>query len=424
MNITVLGLWHLGCVTAACIARHFQVTGLDFDSDKIGRLNAGKAPISEPGLDELLAEGLAAGRLQFTTDIAQACRETDILWVCEDTPVNDKDEADVDFVLNRIRQCLSHLPSRALILISSQLPVGSCARLQAEVGSQLQIACSPENLRLGQALPIFQNPDRVVIGAPEASREKLTALFRPFSDRLVWMNPASAEVTKHAINGFLALSISYTNEVARLCEVMGADAKEVEQGLKTESRIGPKAYVSAGGAFAGGTLARDIVFMTGLGRENNLGFKLIPSVKESNDQHRRWELEHLSALFKNPADTKIALLGLTYKPGTDTLRRSRAVELARQLVEKGFQVSAFDPLVKNLSEEPGLQLDLAQTPAACLDGADALVLCTRWPDFLELPWEDLLPRMRQKLVLDAERFLDQKLKDIAGCRYLCVGRMR
>lgn len=426
MQITVLGLWHLGCVTAACCARHFQVAGLDFDGEKIARLQQGKAPISEPGLDDLLAEVLAAGRLGFTTDIARACAKTDILWVCEDTPVNDQDEADVDFVLNRVRQCLPHLPAGALVLISSQLPVGSCARLQSEVQAlNLEVACSPENLRLGQALGIFQNPDRVVIGAPEGpSREKLAALFKPFSDRLVWMNPASAEVTKHAINGFLALSISYANEVARLCEVMGADAREVEQGLKSESRIGPKAYLSAGGAFAGGTLARDIVFMTGLGREKELGLKLIPSVKESNDQHRHWELEHLSNLFKNPSATRIALLGLTYKPGTDTLRRSRAVELARQLEEKGFQVSAFDPLVKSLAGEPGLRMKLSASPAEALRDADAVVMCTRWPEFLELPWESLLSQMRQKQVLDAERFLDQKLKNIADCRYLCVGRVR
>lgn len=426
MQITVLGLWHLGCVTAACGARHFQVAGLDFDGEKIARLKQGKAPISEPGLDGLLAEGLASGNLRFTTDIAKACAKTDVLWVCEDTPVNEKDEADVDFVLNRIRQCLPHLPAGALILISSQLPVGSCARLQDEVKTlNLDVACSPENLRLGQALGIFQNPDRVVIGAPEGpAREKLAALFKPFSDRLVWMSPASAEVTKHAINGFLALSISYTNEVARLCEVMGADAKEVEQGLKSESRIGPKAYVSAGGAFAGGTLARDIVFMTGLGKEKNLGLKLIPSVKESNDQHRRWELEHLSHLFKNPASAKIALLGLTYKPGTDTLRRSRAIELARQLEEKGFEVAAFDPMVKSLAEEPGLRMKLAASPSEALRNADAMVMCTRWPEFLELPWEALLSQMRQKLVLDAERFLDQKMKNVAECRYLCVGRVR
>ena len=416
----------MGCVTAACCARHFEVAGLDFDQEKIAQLNFGKAPIFEQGLDELLAEGLAAGRLNFTTDIAKACATTDVLWVCEDTPVNDKDEADVDLVFDRIRSCLPHLPTGATILISSQLPVGSCARLQSEiVDHHFEVACSPENLRLGQALSIFQKPDRVVVGATSGSnRKKLGELFKPFSDRLVWMSPASAEVTKHAINGFLALSISYTNEVARLCEVMGADAKEVEQGLKSESRIGPNAYVSAGAAFAGGTLARDIVFMTALGEEKALGLKLIPSVKVSNDQHRRWELEHLSTLFKNPPTTKIALFGLTYKPGTDTLRRSRAVELAKQLEEIGFQVSAYDPFVKDLSEEPSLQIKLSQDPAEALRNADGLVVCTKWPQFLDLPWDSLLAQMNQKLVLDAERFVDQKVKHIVDCRYFCVGKMR
>jgi UDPglucose 6-dehydrogenase len=422
MKITVLGLWHLGCVTAAGCARHFNVTGLDFDPARIDALGRGQTPVSEPGLDDLIREGREAGRLEFSGDAAQACSDADVLWVCDDTPVDADDRADADFVISRIRKCLPHLPAHAVVLLSSQLPAGTCARLQSETGRA--VCVSPENLRLGQALAVFQHPDRVVIGAPPGpAREVLAALFKPFSERLVWMSPVSAEVTKHALNGFLALSISYTNEVARICEAVGADAREVEEGLKSEARIGPRAYVSAGGPFAGGTLARDIVFMEGLGAEKGLNLDLIPSVKRSNDFHRQWELRHLAGLFTEPARTTIALLGLAYKSGTDTLRRSRALELARELEARGFTVRAFDPMIRQIPAEEGLRMMLCADAAACLKEADAAVLCTPWPGLRDLSWTELLAGMRQKVVLDAGRFLEQKLQNAAGCRYLCVERV-
>ena len=267
MKVVVLGLWHLGCVTAACCGEHFEVVGLDFEEDTVTKLQGGRAPILEPGLDELIRSGLKSGRLSFTSSEQKALEEADVLWVCYDTPVDDNDVPDVEFVLARIERCLSHLSAGGIVLISSQLPAGTCRRLQEKHAAKaISFACSPENLRLGKALGIFRDPDRVVAGVSGGRERKILAeLFAPFAcDRILWMSPESAEMTKHAINAFLALSVTFANEIARLCEAVGANAHEVEQGLRSESRIGPKAYLRPGSAFAGGTLARDVVTLTGL----------------------------------------------------------------------------------------------------------------------------------------------------------------
>ena len=265
MNVVVLGLWHLGCVTAACCAEHFSVVGLDFDEETVASLRVGVPPISEPGLDKLLEQGLANGRLSFATapDPA-ALAAADILWVCYDTPVDENDVADVPFVLDKIAACLPELRPGAIVLISSQIPAGTCRELEARHPG-VSFAYSPENLRLGKALDIFRHPERIVAGVRDASaRAALEPLFLPFCQEILWLRPESAEMAKHGINAWLALSVTFANEIARLCEVVGADAREVERGLRSEPRIGQKAYIRPGAAFAGGTLARDVVALTQL----------------------------------------------------------------------------------------------------------------------------------------------------------------
>jgi UDPglucose 6-dehydrogenase len=421
LHITVLGLWHLGCVTAACCARHFQVTGLDFDEAVVTRLNQGQAPLLEPGLNELILAGLDGGRLSFTTDAAAACAKADVLWLCYDTPVNDADESDAAFVLDRLRRCLRHLPAGALVLISSQLPVGTSCQLEVEF-PQFHFACSPENLRLGKAIETFEKAERVVVGARDESRKRLLVeLFVPFTTQIHWVSPESAEMVKHALNSFLALSITFINEIARLCEQVGADAKEVAAGLKSDPRIGPRAYLGPGGPFAGGTLARDVVTLTKLGLEKNESLFVIPAIKQSNDQHRGWALRRLQARLGGVRGRHIALLGLTYTPHTDTLRRSAAVELGRALFAAGAQVRAFDPAVKTLP--PGLSaIALAPDPAAALAGCDAAVVCTEWPEFRQVDWAKALGGMKQPVVLDANRFLEKELQGRAGVEHLSVGR--
>jgi UDPglucose 6-dehydrogenase len=421
MKITVLGLWHLGSVTAACCAKHFQVVGLDFDAANVAKLNSGRAPLLEPGLDDLISAGIAAKKLSFTADAKTACASADILWLCYDTPVNENDESDVESVLANLRKALVHLPKGALVLISAQLPVGTCAKLEKEF-SQFHFACSPENLRLGKAVESFEKAGRVIVGIrDDAKKPVLEKLFGPFTPQIIFMRTESAEMVKHALNSFLALSITFINEVARLCEHTGADAKEVSTGLKSEARIGPKAYLGPGGPFAGGTLARDVVTLTKLAEKNGEKISVIPAIKQSNDLHRGWAFKKLQSRLGDLRGKRISILGLTYTTNTDTLRRSAAVELCRQLLAVGAEVSAFDPAVKILPPDLN-SVVLAADISTALAGAEAVVVCTEWPQFRQADWAKIVPQMRSAVFVDANRFLEKELKNLPCVEHLSVGR--
>lgn len=422
MNITVLGLWHLGAVTAACCARHFPVTGLDFDDTAVSNLATGQAPISEPGLNELVSAGLKRGTLRFTTDPASACAHADVLWLCYDTPVNDNDESDAGFVLDRLRRVLPSMPKGALVLISSQLPVGTARSLEAEF-PEFHFAVSPENLRLGKAIDAFENSPRVIAGIrDDRKRALLEELFSPFSREVMFMRTESAEMVKHALNSFLALSITFINEVARLCEHVGADAGEVAAGLKSEPRIGPKAYLGPGGPFAGGTLARDVVTLSNLGARTGEALSLIPAIKESNNAHRTWAFRQVQSRLGDLTNRTVAVLGLVYTPHTNTLRRSAAVELCRQLHAAGARVHAFDPVITKASPE----LDgtkIAHSIDEAMAGADATVVCTEWPQFRDANWPQAVAATRRALIVDPNSFLEKALQGVAGVEHISVGRM-
>lgn len=424
MKVVVLGLWHLGCVTAACSAEYFRVVGLDFEEETIANLKLGRAPILEPGLDELVQRGLESKRLSFTSDQQSALENADVLWVCFDTPVDENDVADVDFVLERVERCLPGLQPGTVVLISSQLPAGTCRRLEEKHASRgLSFACSPENLRLGKALEIFRNPDRVVAGVRNEQVQEIVAqLFMPLAgDRILWMSPESAEMTKHAINAFLALSVTFANEIARLCERVGANAQEVEQGLRSESRIGPKAYIRPGSAFAGGTLARDVVTLTGIARETGESAELIAAILRSNEAHKAWALQRLEAIFGQLEGVTVAVLGLTYKPGTNTLRRSSAVELCLKLLDRRARVKCYDPVARGLTAELAAAKTCETLPEA-LQQAEAAVIATEWPEIKEADWPTLIRTMKQPpVILDANRFLNLPGDALQNVRYFAVG---
>jgi UDPglucose 6-dehydrogenase len=344
-----------------------------------------------------------------------------VLWLCYDTPVNEDDESDVDFVLGQLCRALPHLPKGVLVLISAQLPVGICRRLEAEF-PEFHFACSPENLRLGKAIDAFEKAERVVVGIRnDAKKPLLEELFAPFTPQILFMRTESAEMVKHALNSFLALSITFINEIARLGEHVGADAKEVSAGLKSEPRIGPKAYLGPGGSFAGGTLARDVVALTQLAAAKNEKISVIPAIKQSNDLHRGWAFRRLQSRLGDLHGKKIAVLGLTYTTNTDTLRRSAAVELCRNLLMEGAGVHAFDPAVKHLPAELA-QIRLAAHIPDAVKGADAAVVCTEWPEFRQADWAKMVPAMRQRIFVDANRFLEKELKNLPAVEHLSVGR--
>ncbi len=423
--IGVLGLWHLGSVTAACLAEAgYQVIGLDPDLTVVDELSRGRPPVSEPGLSELLVE--FAARLRFTAD-PNALSDARVAWITFDTPVDEDDHADVDWVLEHSVRMLARLPAHALVIVSSQLPVGSVARLAercaAERGEDdLRFACVPENLRLGQALDAFRAPDRFVAGVrSEEDRRELGELLAPFGAEVQWMSVESAEMTKHALNGFLATSVAFINEVAAICEAVGADAAEVSRGLKSERRIGPRAYLGPGDAFAGGTLARDIGFLRGLAERHHLPAHVFAGVADGNAAHKRWTERKLIELLGDLSGRIVAVWGLTYKPGTDTLRRSSAVELCRALAARGAQVHAHDPAVSSLPADLAADIELYAEPLSAASGADALVVCTPWPDYREISGEQICAVLRNALVIDPAGALHVGLADHPALRYVRVG---
>lgn len=427
MKVCVHGLWHLGSVTAACLASvGHDVVGLDADQKTIAGLNDGKAPLFEPGLYDLLQAGIAKGRLRFTTAMADAAAAAEVLWVTFDTPVDDDDRADVEFVLNQIKGVLPVLAVGAVVLVSSQMPIGSIRKLESFVrenlaDKQLSFACSPENLRLGKALEVFLQPDRIVVGVrTDDARNTLEKLLLPITDRIEWMSVESAEMTKHAINAFLATSVTFANEIASICEVAGADAKEVERGLKTEMRIGPKAYLSPGGPFAGGTLARDIEFLEVASRAKQLVTPLLSSVRASNDEHKNWVRRKLLESFPDLQGATVAIWGLTYKPGTDTLRRSLAVELCDWLIEQGTTVHVHDPVVRQLPEHWSGRVVSHTRSLDAVVGADALVVGTEWPEFRQAATELLSVANPNLVVIDANRHLQTAVAPL-GIKYVAVG---
>lgn len=427
MRVVVAGLWHLGTVTAACLASAgHEVVGIDFDAAVVSALNDAKPPVREPGLAELVIAGLANGRLSFSTE-AHDTAAAEVVWITYDTPVNADDQSDSGFVIEQVTRLFPHLSDGALVLISSQVPVGTTRTLaerfaRVAAGRHVGFAYSPENLRLGKAIDVFTNPDRVIIGVGSmADREKATTLLTPVTARLEWMSVESAEMTKHAINAFLATSVTFINEVAAICEQVGADAREVERGLKTEARIGPKAYLSPGGAFAGGTLARDVVTLAELGRDHDVPTHLLSSIKTSNDAHRQWAQTRLDQLLDGVTGRTIAVWGLTYKPGTDTLRRSSAIELCEWLVNRGATVRAHDPAIHTLPPELAARVSLAESALASVTGADALVISTPWPDYRRIDAADVTSSMKGRLVLDANRFTGETLGKTAGLQYISVG---
>jgi UDPglucose 6-dehydrogenase len=430
MKLCVYGLWHLGTVTSAgCAAIGHEVVGLDDDAALIANLQQGQPPLYEPFLDESLTQGLQTN-LRFTTNAADALQGVAGVWVTFDTPVDEEDRADVGTVVEKIKALFPSLPHQSFVLISSQVPVGTTAALElayrtAYPQTDVIFAYSPENLRLGSALEVFLNPDRIIVGTrrPE-DRERLLPLLAPITDRIEWMTTESAEMTKHAINSFLALSVTFINELAALCEQYGANAREVERGLKTEQRIGPKAYVRPGAAFAGGTLARDVAFLQALGEQKDLPMNLMRGLQASNEIHKGWAWRRLYEQLGYLEGRTIAILGLTYKAGTSTLRRSSAVELAQKIHAAGATVKAHDPSVSTLPEELQAVIALQTTPEDAVRGADAVVIATEWPEYRQIQPDQWVEWMAKPLILDAGYFLPNTIALDTRIHYYAVGLPR
>lgn len=427
MSICVFGLWHLGCVTAACVAEAgHDVVAIDTNAAVIENLCNGTPPLFEPGLAELLQQGQALRRLRFTTDLSPIA-EADILWVCHDTPVDEEDRADVAHVVEQVRATFPYLRDGAVLLVSAQLPVGTVSSMEQNFadgaqGRRVNFACSPENLRLGRALEIFRNPGRIVVGVREGpGRSVLEPLLSHFCDTLIWTSVESAEMVKHALNAFLAVSVTFTNEIAAICERVGADATDVERALRSDPRIGEKAYVKPGPAFAGGTLARDIQFLSAIAERTHIEAPLIESVIPSNRAHRKWLINQLRERLSPLKSRRIAVLGLSYKPGTDSMRRSTAIELLHDLVQDGADIHAFDPAVRALPQGLDGKVTLAPDLKSALKDADGVVIATEWPEFRALTGADLALARDGCLVFDPGRCLSPAKAETGRFKVISVG---
>jgi UDPglucose 6-dehydrogenase len=413
MKICVLGMGHLGVVTAVCLAADgHDVAGLDPDPGVIERLTHGEPPVIEPGLSELLASHPPA----FTTDVG-VVGDVDVVWLADDTPVDEDDVADIGWVLDRARTALGAARDGVLVIVSSQLPAGTVASLET-AHPRLRFACLPENLRLGRAVETFRSPERVVVGTrDEATRVDMGRVLAPYAGRIVWMSIESAELTKHALNAFLATSVSFANELAGICEVTGADMRDVERALRSDPRVGPSAYVAAGPPFSGGTLARDVEYLRALGREGERPTALLDGVAAANESHRGWARRWLAAADPNVA----AVWGIAYKPGTESTRRSEAVALCTWLLERDVQVRVHDPLVRILPESLAGSVVAAASPLDATVGADALVVAVASPEYSAVPADKVASTMARPRVLDPAGTTAATLGRHPGIEYTTVG---
>jgi len=293
MKICVFGLQHLGCVTAACLAeKGFVVTGLDPNETSVQFLNRGISPIYEENLNDLISKNLGVN-LKFTTNIKSALEDAEIIWVTFDTPVDENDIADTEYVKKQIISLYPHLQEGTTILISSQLPMGTTIKLEKEYNkwfkNQVEFAYSPENLRHGTAIEIFNNPRRIIVGAKDENNILLKILLRTICQNTIYMSVESAEMVKHTLNAFLATEIAFINEISLVCEKTGANIKDVEKGLMSDYRIGDKGFLRAGKHYTGGTLGRDVEYLRKISSELRLESNLLRSIKKSNDNHEKYE---------------------------------------------------------------------------------------------------------------------------------------
>lgn len=428
MKVCVQGLWHLGVVTAVGLAKvGHTVKALDYDPQTIDGLILGVLPVEEPGVRDLLDECQKVNSLTFIKE-ANFIGDCEIFWLAYDTPVDENDVADVDFVIEQFQRTAPYINPEALVIVSSQLPVGTTRKLKEILNklipeNKVRFVSQPENLRLGKALDSFLHAERFIIGTESSAADPvLLELFAPFETPLVWMGIESAEMTKHAINAFLATSITFVNEISDICESVGADAKAVESGLRTDSRIGMKSYVSPGLGFAGGTLARDVKFLESLEDHTRQGNTLLSSLIPSNQFHNGWVKRKINEIFARRTKLNIVFWGLTYTADTNTLRRSVMLELAITLSKEGHSVSFYeDPLV-DLPLELKRFLTRVDSPIQSISEVDVVIVSKKMSDFVDSRTISALTAQKNVVVLDPSRHLLGFLNALdMGTRYLAVG---
>ena len=428
--ICVVGAGHVGLVTAACLAElGHRVTCVDVDEDRVESLRSGSVPIHEPGLDALIARHTAGGALKFTTSYEEALEGVEFIFVAVNTPSTPEGAADLRYVRRAARQIGHALKNgRPIIVNKSTVPVGTAEtvdhilRQEASGLGELPVVSNPEFLREGTAIEDFMKPDRVVLGCRDREAARRVAdLYGPLEAPVLITDPETAEMIKYASNAFLATKISFINEIANICEALGADIKEVAAGMGYDPRIG-REMLQAGLGYGGSCFPKDVKALAYMAAEKGRHPQLLQAVMEINADRRRQLVDKLRGVLGNLRGKTIGLLGLTFKPNTDDLREAPALAVAAQLLAEGARLRAYDPV--GMPGATGLmpEIEMTENPYDLAEGCDALVVATEWNEFKQLDLPRLKEAMRQPVVIDGRNMYDPPKMSDLGFTYRAFGR--
>jgi UDPglucose 6-dehydrogenase len=425
-SISVIGAGYVGLVTAACLAElGHTVTGLEVDETRLAMLRRGELPIFEPGLGKLFAKHFGSGRLRFESDYAAAIPESEFVFVAVNTPCREDGSADTQFVTSAVRMVLAHARPGLIIILKSTVPVGTADELAmltapADVPG-VEIVSNPEFLREGSAVADFLQPDRIVVGAEhEAVGDRVAALFDGINAPVMRCSRRAAELAKYTSNALLAARISFMNEIAGLAATLGADVGDVARIVGADRRIGPS-FLNAGLGWGGSCFPKDIRALVATAANQGVATPILRAVIDVNSHQRELAFQHLRAAVGGRPGATIGVLGLSFKPGTDDIRESPALDVIGRLIEEGIHVRAHDPAAMPNARRVLPVISFCECAAEVADGADALLLATEWPEYLSLDWEDLRTRMRGTIVVDGRRVLDPAHLTALGLTYVSLG---
>lgn len=439
MKVSVIGSGYVGLVTGACLAEvGNQVLCLDVDPAKIALLQGGGVPIYEPGLEDMIRRNAAAGRLRFTTDVADAARFGEIQFIAVGTPPDEDGSADLQYVLAAARGIGLHMQGYTVVVDKSTVPVGTADRVRdtlaatlAERGEEMafSVVSNPEFLKEGAAIDDFMRPDRIVVGVDDVrAAEMMRRLYLPFQrnhDRLIIMDVRSAELTKYAANAMLATRISFMNELANLAEALGADIEKVRQGIGSDPRIGYH-FLYPGCGYGGSCFPKDVKALARTAAEHGLPLRVIGAVEAANDAQKRRLADKIIARFGADLTGRcFALWGLAFKPNTDDMREAPSLALIDALLARGASVAAYDPVARHeaarvLAGRPGIRF--ADSMQDALNGADALAIVTEWKEFRSPDFADLKARLATPAIFDGRNMYDPASVREAGLEYHAIGR--
>jgi UDPglucose 6-dehydrogenase len=432
MRIAMIGTGYVGLVSGACLADFgHKVTCVDKDAAKIDGLDAGVMPIWEPGLEALVKANVERGRLSFTTDVTKGVENAEAVFIAVGTPARRGDgHADLTYVYEAVRELAKVIKPGTVVVTKSTVPVGTgdkiVAILKEEGAEGISVASNPEFLREGAAIRDFKIPDRIVVGAEdERAREVLREIYRPLflnQAPILFTGRRTAELTKYAANAFLAVKISFINEIANLCEAVDADVQDVARGIGLDNRIGPK-FLHAGPGYGGSCFPKDTLALLQTANEAGVEQQIVATVVKVNDERKDSMAGRVErALGGSVTGKRLGVLGLAFKPNTDDMRDAPSIPLVKGLVERGADVIAFDPVAREQAEKILTGIEYAPDAYTAADGADAVVIVTEWDEFRALDLDTLAGRMRGKALIDLRNVWDPVEAERAGLTYLGIGR--